>query len=406
MKILIFKKPSSVARFTLFFILFTFCAPSILSLTIPRSLFITQSETDGKWLPDGAKWILSSKETPSEDVWQNSGKKIAQNNIQKIDATVYFCGFIPFKKVDISVTDEIKLSPGGNLVGINLKTKGVLVAGTEEIETPSGKYSPAKLAGIRSGDIITEINGTPTSTTDDVVNLISDSKDTIFIKGERDKKEMSWKLESVTINEEKKVGLWIRDTVAGIGTVTFYSDTGFGALGHPISDIDTGECVASVGGSIFDADVIGVDKSEKGAPGALKGVFSGKKIGEISKNSPFGIYGTCNVPYYERVSIQSRSDTRAGDAKILCDIGNGREEFDAKIIRILPQGETTKGMVIEITDENLLKKCGGIVQGMSGSPILQNGRIVGAVTHVFVNDPTRGYGIFIENMLAEAEKIK
>lgn len=402
---MIFKKPSSIARFTLFFILFTLLSPSILSLSIPKNILIQQNETDGNWLPDGAKWILSAKEIPSENVWQNSGKKTGNNNPSKIDATVYLCGFIPFKKVNLSVTDEIKLIPGGNLVGINLKTKGVLVAGTEDIETQNGTYSPAKKAGMMPGDIIISVNNTPVYSTDDVSNLISESDGEILVRGERNGEEMLWKLKSPSENKEKKVGLWVRDTIAGIGTVTFYSDDTFGALGHSISDIDTGESVDSVGGSIFDADVIGVDKSEKGAPGALKGVFSGKKTGEISKNSPFGIYGTCNVPEYEKVSIQSRSDTRPGDAKILCDIGDGREEFDAKIIRILPQGETTKGMVIEITDETLLKKCGGIVQGMSGSPILQNGKIVGAITHVFVNDPTRGYGIFIENMLAEAEKI-
>ena len=204
----------------------------------------------------------------------------------------------------------------------------------------------------------------------------------------------------------KNKGGWVIDTVAGIGTVTFYSDSGFGALGHSISDIDTGESVDSVGGSIFDASVVGVDKSEKGVPGSLKGVFSGKKTGEVSKNSSFGIYGKCPLPDYEKMSIQLRCDTRPGDAKIICDIGDGREEFDAKITRILPSGETTKGMIIEITDRKLLDKCGGIVQGMSGSPILQNGKLVGAVTHVFVNEPGRGYGIFIENMLAEAEKIK
>ncbi len=401
-----FKKTSSIARFALFFILFTLCAPSILSLAIPQNIFITQNETQGKWLPEGAKWILSSKETPSEDVWQNSSEKKTQNNIQKIDATVYLCGVIPFKKVDISVTDEIKLAPGGNLIGINLKTKGVLVAGTEDIETPKGIFSPAKEAGIKSGDIIVSINEKPVETTDDVLRLISESSEKILIKGERDEKEMAWSPKPVILDGEKKIGLWIRDTVAGIGTVTFYSDSGFGALGHSISDIDTGKSVDSVGGSIFDASVIGVDKSEKGVPGSLKGVFSGKKTGEILKNSPFGIYGKCTFPDYEKMSIQLRCDTRPGDAKIICDIGDGRQEFNARITRILPSGETTKGMIIEITDKKLLEKCGGIVQGMSGSPIIQNGRIVGAVTHVFVNDPTRGYGIFIENMLAEAEKMK
>jgi len=403
---LIFKKTSSVARFTLFFILFTLCAPSILSLSIPEKVLIHQNETGGKWLPEGAKWILSSKETPSEDVWQNSGEKLNQNSFQKIDATVYLCGFIPFKNVDLSVTDEIKLTPGGNLVGINLKTKGVLVVGTEDVQTKNGKLSPAKKSGIKEGDIITSINQTKVYSTDDVSNLISESDGTILINGERDGKEMTWEIQIPKDSKEKKIGLWVRDTVAGIGTVTFYSDTGFGALGHPISDIDTGECITSSGGSIFDASVVGVEKSEKGSPGALKGVFSGKKIGEISENSPFGIYGKSSAPDYEKVSIQPRSETKTGEAKIICDIGDGREEFSAKIIRILPHGETTKGMVIEITDKKLIEKCGGIVQGMSGSPIVQNGKLVGAVTHVFVNDPTRGYGIFIENMLAEAEKIK
>jgi len=195
--------------------------------------------------------------------------------------------------------------------------------------------------------------------------------------------------------------------VSGIGTLTFASEKGFGALGHPISDIDTGNFVKSSNGSIYSASVVGVDKGQKGVPGSLSGIFTSQKIGTIAKNSSCGVFGRCDGTLGgDMVAVAKKEEIKCTDATILCDVGDGVKSFDAEIVRLILSGEATKGMVIHITDDRLIEKTGGIVQGMSGSPIVQNGKLIGAVTHVFVNDPTRGYGIFIENMLSEAEKSK
>ena len=395
-----------IASVALLFILFTCTGGLILSFSIPDTAVITKSQTGGKWIPHHISWLISAKETPTEYVWQNNAEKI-KNDSEKINATVYLCGIIPIKSVDISVSDNLTVMLGGQAVGINLKTKGILVADTASIDTGKRNVSPAQNAGIKKGDIINAANGKAVNTVKDISEIIKASAESINFDGERDGKTMSWNVTPCEdIHGNKKIGMWIRDTVAGIGTLTFYTPKSFGALGHPISDIDTGEFVKAGGGEIYAASVIGIDKGEKGVPGSLKGIFTGKKIGNISANTDCGVYGIYDFSDGTPIAVASRNSIKCGNAQIRCDIGNGAENFEAKIIRILPASEGTKGMVVEITDSRLLDATGGIVQGMSGSPIIQNGKLIGAVTHVFVNDTGKGYGIFIENMLSEAERIK
>ena len=388
-------------------ILFALSSPVILSSSIPSEVTVTKSETKNLWIPEGVRWIVSTKETPSDFVMGNTAKALDKDK-STYRSTVYFCGFLPIKDVAVSVTDDITVVPGGNIIGINLKTNGAYVAKIHEVKTNTGKtVSPAKKAGLKEGDIIENINGQKIENKEDVASIVKSGLNPLNIRVNRNGRNYEFCVSSVIdCDGNQVIGIHIRDTVSGIGTVTFYSSGTFAALGHPICDIDTGDFVPSCSGSVFDAKIVGVDKGEEGSPGSLKGVFASSKTGEISSNSTFGIFGKLPNPQGEEIPIGKKGEIRLKDAKIICDTGNGPEKYDIEIQRIMPDSDTSKSMVIHITDKKLLEKTGGIVQGMSGSPIIQNGKLVGAVTHVFVNDPTRGYGIFIENMLAEAEKIK
>lgn len=387
-------------------ILFACSSALILSCSIPDTAMITEGEKNGQWLPDGYRWLCRTDETPSNEVWQNSSDAIETGGGEKLNATVYFCGIIPVKNVEIAVVEGMSVVPGGEAVGISLQPDGVLVAGTADVDTSSGKQSPAKDAGLMPGDIIQKIDGNAVTLARQVLSYVENASDALTVEGIRGEKNTVWSVMPVSSTDgDKKIGLWVRDTVSGIGTLSFYCDGKFGALGHPISDIDTGRFVKAAGGNIYHASIVGVDKGQKGAPGSLSGIFTGNKLGEINKNSDFGVFGTAPQPDAERVAVAKKNEVKCTKAELRCDIGEGVEKFEIEIVRVMPSADSTKGMVIHITDQRLLEKTGGIVQGMSGSPIIQNGRIVGAVTHVFVNDPTRGYGIFAETMLGEMEKI-
>ena len=389
-------------------LLFAILGIFILSVLIPDSVMITEGEKTQSFVPDGSSWLLRVEEEQGSEVWQNSADKIDVVQNSDHNATIYFCGVLPFKTVEITTTSTRFVQLGGDAIGISLNIDGILVVGLTDINTSSGISSPAKIAGLKKGDIIRKIDGKLVNDVSDVAEIIRVADKEITVEGISGNDEKVWKISPVKDeNSQTKIGLWIRDAVSGIGTLTYVSKNGFGALGHPISDIDTGNFVDSTSGSIYDASIVGVDKGEKGVPGSLVGIFTQKKLGSISKNTSCGVFGNFdNASESTLVPIAKKEEIRCTEASILCDVGNGVEEFETEIVRVILSGDASKGMVIHITDENLIQKTGGIVQGMSGSPILQNGKLIGAVTHVFVNDPTRGYGIFIENMLAEAEKIK
>lgn len=316
-----------------------------------------------------------------------------------------------------TVSAEKLLIPSGKSIGVILSTNGVMVVNVCEIETANdGSVSPAKEAGIKSGDFIQSIGGSNISSVGELNEKISMSKGeavpiTVMRKGKTIQTLISPKI--AKNDGEWRIGAWVKDAASGIGTMTYYdpNDSSFAALGHGICDAESGEVIDVDGGNILNSTIVSVNKGEKGAPGELKGVFSENKnvIGEIEINSQSGIFGkTTQIPQRDALCVAEKSEVHEGKAKILANVeGNIVDEFDIEIVRVMPLSMATqKGIVLKVTDEKLIEKTGGIVQGMSGSPIIQNGKLVGAVTHVFVNDPTRGYGIFIENMLAEAEKIK
>lgn len=322
-------------------------------------------------------------------------------------------GVIPIKEIDVHMVEEKQVIPGGEPIGIYMKTRGILVVGTGTINGMDGlDYEPA-LNIVQSGDYITAVNGHPVEKKEKLTEIVNQGEGAeVVLDVMRNGEMTSLRISPVnTAREEYRLGIWVRDDTQGIGTLTFIDEQRhFGALGHGISDVDTGELLNLSGGTLYRTDIVSVKKGERGAPGELAGVIryrEEEKLGDIHANTNDGIFGDVNknmtaasVP----VEVAYRQDVTEGPVVIRCAVDGEVKEYQAEIEKIyLNSRDANKSIVIHTTDPALLETTGGIVQGMSGSPILQNGRIVGAVTHVFVNDPTKGYGIFIENMLDAAE---
>lgn len=329
-----------------------------------------------------------------------------------------FLGLVPIRTVQVDVVPSLKLIPGGHSIGVVLHSRGVIVVGISPIVTGNeGEVSPAKDAGIHIGDVILSINGTAVQSDNQVAEVIDSSgreENELDICLKRGDEQMNIKLKPVLCDETKRyrVGLFVRDSVAGVGTLTFYDPDShaYGALGHIITDSDTNQPIDCEQGKIVSATVSGIQQGIRGQPGEKIGVFieEDKLLGNIQKNTKFGIYGKMNkaLPnelYSEAIPVASMNQVQIGDAEILTVVdGQKIERFHIDIQKInLQESPEGKGLVIKVTDPSLLEKTGGIVQGMSGSPIIQNGKIVGAVTHVFVHDPTKGYGCFVDWMLME-----
>lgn len=341
-----------------------------------------------------------------------NGKEEGSTNAQ-----LKMLNLFSLKNVTVNVVPDKKIIPSGEAIGVKIQTKGVLVVGLSSITTAEGKkHSPAADAGFEIGDTILEINSQKIVKDRDITKIVNSSKGkNLNFLIQREGRRQNIKVKPVQSLEDSKfrVGLWVRDNIAGVGTMTFVDpDTNtFGALGHGITDIDSGVLVDISMGSVLKSKVASVQRARKTVPGEIVGIFyeSEDPYGKINKNTNFGIYGNLNTNNrqnsLEPMPIALSYQVKEGPAKILSTIeGNNVEEFDIEIQKVNKQNSpNSKSMLIKVTDQRLLNITGGIVQGMSGSPIIQDGRIVGAVTHVLVNDPTRGYGIFIEWMLDEAE---
>ena len=345
--------------------------------------------------------------------------KSQKDGTVSLDITIF--GFIPLRTMKVAIVPNNKIAVSGNAIGVKLKINGVLIIGISDVDTDIGdKELPVRQSGIKIGDIITEINSKRIDTIDELVKTITESNgkkiNIKFRHGEQFKEVEVSPVKSIQDNKYH-IGLWVRESTAGIGTITFFDPESFcfGALGHGITDIDTGSIMSIKSGDIMNTTILTVKKGKQGNPGELKGVFvDGKKsLGTISVNCEHGIYGKLNLASLKNLTfklypIALRDQIKEGNASILSNInGNKVEEFSVDILKISKRSlDGSKGMVIKITDSRLLDATGGIVQGMSGSPIIQNGKIIGAVTHVLVNDPTRGYGIFIESMIKNMNIVK
>lgn len=355
-----------------------------------------------------------------QDVYgMNEPLTISSENTGTADVSIDLLGFIPVKNIKVTVVDEKYLIPGGQSIGVMLYTKGALVVGTMDVVTEDGqRVNPAKKAGLNPGDVIEKLNGVEIKNTQHMTELINNlNEEDVKLSIRRHNEEKEITITPVKDSEDGllKLGVWVRDSTAGVGTLTFYDPftKSFAGLGHAISDVDTGELLIVKEGEIVSSEIIEIVKGEAGEPGELKGSFdvNNEVIGNITKNTDFGIYGISekgieNNLYSEALPAAKRDEIQLGDATLLCSLNNeGVKEYKCKIIKLNSQNSPKqKSMEIEITDERLLSQTGGIVQGMSGSPILQNGKIIGAVTHVFVNDPTKGYGIYVDWMLNELGK--
>jgi len=321
-------------------------------------------------------------------------------------------------KDNVTVAEAVyapkKIVPGGQVVGIKLFSDGILIVDITEIKTDKGLISPGRKAGLKKGDYITHVNGQKLSSISDFSKKI-ENKVAVSLNVVREGKQFSVNLNPYISKETNttRAGLWVRDSTAGIGTVTFYDTENkkFAALGHPITDVDTNVTFTVSFAECFLADNFQITKAKHGKTGEITGTFGGdgKCVGSIKTNTDNGITGNLTISVTDTaLEAAQAKEIREGEAKLLSNIQGGAvKPYNIKITKIIRGGDNTiKGFTIKITDKSLLNLTGGIIQGMSGSPIIQNGKLVGAVTHVFVNDPTRGYGIFIENMLSETEKFE
>ena len=335
-----------------------------------------------------------------------------QNNskVSPVENDIKLLGIIPVKTTSIIQSKPKKVSVSGESFGIKLYTDGVIIVGIRDVETDKGKCNPAKEAGLEKGDIIIEINGKKVYSADSVTNILNDNngKDyKITVKRNGNYKEFLLKPAYSSSQGCYKVGLWVRDSTAGVGTITYYdkSNNTVSALGHPITDVDTNEIMPILDGEAVRATVTRIYKSKAGEAGSLCCEFTNDIIGTLKKNCQSGIYGkyTCTLKNTYEYEVASPNEIVRGPVQILCTIDSGKAKFyNAQISRIsYRENKKGKNMVVKITDERLLEKTGGIVQGMSGSPIIQNGELVGALTHVIVDSPEKGYAIFAQDMVDE-----
>ena len=343
-----------------------------------------------------------------EQVVTTSSTDESTNIVNEEKITLSLFNILDVKNISITTIKKTKVVPLGNTIGLKLYSNGVLVIGMTEIE---GK-KPYENSGIEEGDLITYVNNKQVTTTDELIECVNNSQgkiiDIIYV---RDGQEYQTSIEPIeTKDSGYKLGLWVRDGAAGIGTVTYYepSTQKFAALGHGIVDSDTEELISIESGEVVTTTVIDIEKGEEGNPGQIKGtVTNGQTIGEVYSNTEFGIYGKItsknklNIIEENSVEVATRDEIEEGEAKIILTLEDGiRKEYSIEITKIYKNNNSdNKSMLIKVTDENLLNLTGGIVQGMSGAPIIQNGKFIGAVTHVFVNNPTEGYAIFGDLMI-------
>ena len=340
--------------------------------------------------------------------------KISSDNLTKNEQNgeIRLFSTIPVKSITINDDDRRYVNPGGELIGIKLKTKGVLIVGTEAVETDEGTKNPAKEADIRVGDTLLSIEGKPVLTNGELSEIIKASEGrTLSTEILRDGKTFTTELcpEKSNISGLYKCGIWVRDSTGGIGTLS-YSDPESGAivsLGHGIYDVDTKELMKADSGYLVDAHLNGITKGVAGTAGEIRGSLGFNNLGEIIENRDNGLYS--EQLYYDTTSelipVAHTNEIQTGKAQIISTVTSGEKEYYDIVIEKISKDKNCKNLIINVTDEELLDITGGIIQGMSGSPIIQNGMFVGAVTHVFINDPTRGYGICAEKMLETSDKL-
>lgn len=392
---------------------------ALIYFSIPSNIKLIEGQTKNLFVgianasidEESVNVLNISENTVSENIQTDFGT-IEINPIQsgtaKIDMSILG---VPVKSVSVNVSPEIKLVPVGKAVGVTVDTNGILVLGTGYVNKDTNEVCQPSKGVLKTGDLITHVNGEKITQKEELIEIVESSTGSLNISIVRNGETLQETLTPIISTEDgkQKIGAWVRDCTQGIGTLTYYNPQtkGFGALGHGVYDIDTKSLLSIKDGKITETIISGIKKGEKGIPGELSGETDDTKvIGEIYQNTECGLYGKIyseNVDFTEQeaLPIATKENIKEGKAYILTNIsGNKVEKYEINIESIdINTSNPSKCMIIRITDEKLLSQTGGIIQGMSGSPIIQDNHIIGAVTHVFVNDPTKGYGIFIENML-------
>lgn len=379
--------------------------------SIPDSIILFQNEELNLGTIIG---VNLDEENPNYQVVQTSSSVQNTDAVEKKKVAVKLFNLINVKEIEVNRVPNTTVIPLGNLIGLKLYTSGVLVIGMTEIE---GK-KPYENSGIEEGDMIVEVNNKEVTCTAELISTVNEAKgEDLNIKYVRDGVEYVANIEPIrTEKNEYKLGLWVRDGAAGIGTMTYYEpQTGkFAALGHGIIDIDTEDLINISSGELVSSRIASIVKGEEGSPGEIKGsISSGYTIGEINSNTGFGIYGNVkdtsrlNINSNNELEVANRDEIKTGKATILLNLESEvRKEYEIEITKIFRNNNVNnKSMLIKVTDEKLLELTGGIIQGMSGAPIIQNGKFVGAVTHVLVNDPTSGYAVFGDLMIKESREV-
>lgn len=405
---------------TKYLLLFIIIFVLFYSLSLSQSLFYPSDfkiiKGENKNLNISFPFSLDNRDVSIVETIFNEGKKsITLNGIDEGETNlqIKLLGLIPVKNYNVNVVNRPELVPGGNAIGVRMNTKGVLVvAVTEVIDIKGNRISPARESGLKVGDSIIEINGEKISSAEQVVRILNNVKEeAVNIVVLRNKEEIKITATPIQCLQDNsyRLGIWVRDKTSGIGTMTFYDKKSnkFGALGHGISDMDTGKLLNVDNGLVMNAKISDIEQGKKGTPGEIKGVFykTDDILGEIYDNNDYGIYGVLkdndDIKIKNSIPIGYKEEVKPGKAYILSTLDdNIVDKYEIEILKVEPQEKPQqKSMIIKVTDERLLNKTGGIIQGMSGSPIIQDDKLIGAITHVFVNDPTKGYGIYIEWML-------
>ncbi len=397
-----------------FFLLMIYVYVIVVS-NIPNKLVIFEGEDISINLPIGIK--IDNKN--ALEVSSNSKNKLSDKGTN-VKLNVSLLNNIALKNVNVDILPRTKVIPVGSVAGVKLYTNGVLVVGMSEIEGEDKKiYKPYKESGIKEGDTIISINQTQINSTDELIKEVNKSKGKdIKVKYVHDENTLECSIKPVkTGKEDYKIGLWVRDSAAGVGTVTFYnqSTNQFAALGHGILDIDTEKLINIASGEFVTTNILKIEKGEKGNPGRIQGTLEKQKeIGKINQNTGFGIYGqvedisSLNIDKSKEMEVALRDEIKTGKAEILCSLENGKvDKYEIEIKKIYKDNNyDNKSMRIKITDKRLIDKTGGIIQGMSGSPIIQDGKLVGAVTHVIVNEPLEGFAVFGDIMIKQMYSTK
>lgn len=368
---------------------------------------------DSYYVSNGEKLKLSTAFSIDAVSDKSTASVSHMTPLQTTKTNLRLFGIFPVKKVDVKTLEQPMLIPGGQPFGIKLLMEGVMIVGTGDVKTSSGLKSPAEKCGLKKGDIIISANGKEISANDELSEIVSESGgmpvEIVYMHNDLEKKTQLYPAFSSS-EGIYRAGLWVRDSTAGIGTLTYCEPATcrFGGLGHPVCDNETGDIIPISSGETADVTINKVIRGKSGSPGELHGSFcSEMSSGVIYNNNKYGVFGELFSVNQEckLIPMGLKQDVKEGPAVIRTTIDeNGPQEYDIEIENISYNEDETKNMTIRVTDKLLLEKTGGIVQGMSGSPIIQNGKLIGAVTHVLVNDPEKGFGIFCENMYESGMK--